>query len=330
MDVVIFSASEYEKPYLDAANASGQFTFSYIEAHLTPNNVSLAKNKKMISCFVLDDLSEPVLKQLAQGGTELIALRSAGYDHVDLVAAKKYNLTIVNAAAYSPSAVAEMASLLMLASARQLIKSQRRFRDNNYRLDDLVGVGIEGKTVGIIGTGNIGTAFAHIMKGYGCKLLAYDPVKSDQCIALGVNYCDLETLYQESDIISLHCLLNPETHHLINAEALTLMKSNAILINTSRGAVVDTDAVIHALESEQIGHYGMDVYEFEKGLYFEDHRKAPIVDPRFLKLKAMSNVIITGHQAFFTEKALAQIATTTIENLQGFINGNPVNQVSIS
>lgn len=330
MEVIIYSAAEYEKPYLDKANSSKALSLQFIEAHLTEKNVALAKGKKVISCFILDDLSESILKQLADGGTKLVALRSAGYDHVDLAATEKHGITVVNAATYSPSAVAEMTSLLVVALARQFIKSQRQFQTQNYRLNDLVGFGIEGKTVGIIGTGNIGIAFARIMKGYGCQLLAYDPIQSKECIALGVEYCSLETLYQSSDIISLHCLLNEQTHHMINKKTLSLMKPGVMLINTARGGIVDTDAVISGLESGQVGHYGMDVYEFEKGIFFEDHSEQPIADERFLKLNTLSNVIITGHQAFFTEKALDSIAAMTVENICSFINGVVINQVSTS
>lgn len=328
MKVAIYSTAEYEKPFLERASADFAQQVVYISEPLTEASVPLSKSCDVICCFIRDTLNAPVLELLSQQGIKLVALRSAGYDHVDLDAAKKFDITVVNAPTYSPSAVAEHAALLILALARKFVIAQHQIEKNNFSLDNLLGIGLKGLTVGIIGTGNIGAALAHIMNGFGCKLLGCDLVKNPECEKLGLKYVTHDEIFSQSDIISLHCVLNDSTCGLINKHAIEKMKDGVMLINTSRGAVVDTVAVKEALESGKIRYFGMDVYENEKAIFFKDHSKEGIHDEMFEQLRKMPNVVITGHQAFFTEEALTNIANTTFENIQKFASGNMQNQVS--
>ncbi len=321
MKVAIFSAKAFEKPFLMAANQSNQYALIFFEAALNEQTALLAAAFPIVSCFVNDTLSAAVLNILAKNGTRFIALRSAGFNHVDLHAAKNLGLTIARVPAYSPYAVAEFAVGLMLALNRKIHRAYNLVREQNFLLTHLLGFDLHGKTIGIIGTGKIGTVFAQIMQGFGCNLLAFDPYPSEACLKIGVNYVTLDALYQQADIISLHCPLNNESKHMINAQTLTRMKPGVILINTGRGALIDTKAIIQALKNKTIGSLGMDVYEEEENLFSQDLSDAIIQDDVFARLLTFPNVIITAHQAFFTREALTNIAVTTLKNIQAFEHG---------
>ncbi|MES2571525.1 MAG: 2-hydroxyacid dehydrogenase, partial [Verrucomicrobiota bacterium] len=259
---------------------------------------------------------------LAASGVRLIALRCAGFNNVDLAAAKKHGLTVVRVPAYSPYAVAEHAVALILALNRKIYRAYNRVREGNFSLDGLLGFDLHGRTVGLIGTGKIGAVFARIMSGFGCRLLAFDPFENKECLELGVRYEPFETLLAQSDIISLHCPLTPQNHHLINGAAMERMKNGVMLINTSRGALIDTADVIEALKNGRVGALGLDVYEEENELFFEDLSGHVLQDDVFTRLLTFPNVLITGHQAFFTQEALEGIATTTIGNITAFEKGD--------
>lgn len=321
MKVAIFSAKDFEKPFLIAANQSHQHELVFFEAALNEQTVALAAGFQTVSCFVTDDLSAPVLNVLAQNGTLLIALRSAGFNHVDLAAAKNLKLTVVRVPAYSPYAIAEFAVGLILTLNRKIHRAFNLVREQNFLLTNLLGFDLHGKTVGIIGTGKIGSIFAKIMQGFGCNLLAFDPFPSEACLALGVQYVELNELCQQSDIISLHCPLNDATHHMINEQTIAFMKPGVMLINTSRGAVIDTKAIVQALKNKVIGYLGIDVYEEEEHLFFQDLSTTIIQDDLFARLQTFPNVIITGHQAFFTQEALTNIAMITLNNITAFERG---------
>lgn len=255
---------------------------------------------------------------LANGGTRLVALRSAGFNHVDLEAAREAGIIVARVPAYSPHAVAEHAVALILSLDRRIHRAYARVREGNFSLEGLMGFDLDGRTVGIVGTGKIGTVFGRIMDGFGCRLLAHDPFPNEECGRLGVEYVDLDRLFSESDIVALHAPLTPETHHLIDGKALARMKPSAMLINTSRGALVDTRAVIEALKDGTLGALGLDVYEEEADLFFRDLSQEVIRDDVFARLLTFPNVLVTAHQAFFTEEAVRRIAATTLENISSF------------
>ena len=281
----------------------------------------LADQFPAVCVFVNDQLDALVLAELARQGTRLIALRCAGFNNVDLAAARDLDMTVVRVPAYSPYAVAEHTVGLILSLNRKIHRAYNRVRDGNFALDGLLGFDLHGRTVGLIGTGQIGAVTANILNGFGCSLLAYDPYPNPACEAIGVRYVPLAELLAESDIITLHCPLTPETHYLINGRALSQMKKGVMLINTSRGALVDTRAVINALKSGQVGYLGLDVYEEEGDLFFEDLSDQAIRDDIFARLLTFPNVMITGHQAFFTAEALQNIAATTLANVTAFEQG---------
>lgn len=326
MRVAVFSTRSYDQEFLEAANASqevGGHETVFLEARLTEATASLANGFPAICAFVNDQLNAPVLRALAEGGTRLIALRSAGFNHVDLAAAGELGITVTRVPAYSPYAVAEHAVGLMLALDRKIHRAYTRVREGNFALDGLLGFDLHGRTAGIVGTGKIGVVTARILNGFGCKLLAYDPYPNAECEALGVEYVELDRLLAESDIITIHCPLTPDTHHLINGRALAQMKQGVMLINTSRGALVDTVAVVEALKTGQIGSLGLDVYEEEEALFFRDLSAQVIQDDVFTRLLTFPNVLITGHQAFFTREALEHIAETTLASVTEFERGVP-------
>lgn len=321
MKVAVFSTKIFEKPFLTAANQAYQHELVFFEAVLNEQTALLASGFPVVSCFVTDDLSDSVLNLLKKNGTRLIALRSAGFNHVDLVAAKNLGLTVARVPAYSPYAVAEFAVGLILTLNRKIHRAYNLVREHNFLLTNLLGFDLHGKTVGIIGTGKIGSIFARIMQGFGCNLLAFDPYPSEACLKLGVQYVALNELYQKAEIISLHCPLNNETKHIINEEALACMKPGVMLINTSRGALIDTIAIIKALKDKVVGYLGIDVYEEEESLFFQDLSNLIIQDDVFARLQTFPNVIITGHQAFFTKEALTNIANVTLNNITAFEHG---------
>lgn len=321
MRVAVFSTKSYDKHFLDAANEQHGHEMCYFEPRLTSETVRLADGFRAVCAFVNDDLHADVLRQLAAGGTELLALRSAGFNHVDIAEAEKLGMTVLRVPAYSPYAVAEHTLGLILALNRKLHRAHNRVREGNFALDGLLGFDLHSKTVGVIGTGKIGRVVLEILRGFGCRLLAYDPYPHPEAEALGVQYVDLETLFGESEVITLHCPLMPETYHIIDEAALDQMRDGVMIINTSRGALVDTVAVIEALKSGRVGYLGLDVYEEEDGLFFEDLSDRVIQDDVFSRLLTLPNVIITGHQGFFTENALHNIAETTLENITTFERG---------
>jgi len=323
MRVLVFSAQSYDRRDLAVANQSGRHELSFVEAHLSPETVVLAEGFEAVCCFVNDHVSSGVIEALHRGGTRLIALRCAGFNQVDLEAADRLGLIVLRVPAYSPHAVAEHAVGLVLTLNRQFHRAYNRTRENDFRLDGLEGFDLFGKTVGVIGCGRIGAVFACIMRGFGCRVLISDPVGiSPEALAAGAQPAEREDLLRESDIVSLHCPLSPATHHLIDAVALTHMKRGVMLINTSRGGLLDTVAVIEALKRGHIGALGLDVYEQEGDLFFRDLSSTVVADDVFQRLLTFPNVVVTGHQAFFTREALAAIAQTTIGNLDRYlVNG---------
>ena len=325
MKVAVFSAKPYDQTSFEQANTAYGHDFTFLEARLNPGTVSLAgeAEAEAVCVFINDEVNRKALEKLAKLGIRLVALRCAGFNNVDLAAAKELGITVVRVPAYSPYAVAEHAVGLILMLNRRLYRAHNRVRDDNFALNGLLGFDLHGKTVGIVGTGKIGQCFAQIMKGFGCRLLAYDVHPSPVCLDLGVSYVDLPDLFAQSDVISLHCPLLPATHHMINDETIQQMKPGVMLINTSRGALMDTKAVIEGIKSGQIGYLGTDVYEEEEELFFEDLSDTIIQDDTFQLLQSFSNVVITAHQAFFTQEALSNIADTTLSNISTFAAGEP-------
>jgi len=327
MRTLLFSAQPYDRDSFIAAPKAAGIDLHFQPARLTLETAALAAGHEVVCAFINDDLSAPVLAHLAAGGTRLIALRSAGYNHVDLDAARQLGLSVVRVPAYSPHAVAEHAVALIMALNRHLHRAYNRTRDGDFTLHGLTGFDLVGKTVGVIGTGQIGAAFARIMHGFGCTLLAYDPYPNDTVLALGACYLPLDQVLAQAHIISLHCPLTPDSHHMINARTLAQLQPGAMLINTGRGALVDTPALIAALKSGQLGYLGLDVYEEEAQLFFEDRSDLPLQDDVLARLLTFPNVIVTAHQAFLTREALAAIATTTLSNISDWGRGTPQNLV---
>jgi D-lactate dehydrogenase len=318
--VAVFNTRNYDREFLSAANNS-HHELRFLEPHLKEETAGLAAGFGTVCVFVNDLVNAPVIAELNSLGVRLIALRCAGYNNVDLKAAAKHGITVVRVPGYSPFAVAEHTIGLMLALNRKLHRAFNRVREGNFSLQGLLGFDMHGKTVGIIGTGKIGTVVAQILVGLGSPPLAFDPVPNEKCRSSGVCYVKLDELLRQSDIITLHCPLTLENKHLIDARAFEKMKTGVMLINTSRGALLDTVAVIEALKSGKIGYLGLDVYEEEERIFFEDRSGLIISDDVFARLLTFPNVIITGHQAFFTREALENIAATTIKNITDFEEG---------
>ncbi len=320
MQIVVFSAKPYDRQFLDAANAASgsRHSLTYLEAHLSPETAALAEGAQAVCAFVNDQADAAVLENLARRGVRILALRAAGFNNVDLVAAQRLGITVARVPAYSPESVAEHTVAMMLSLNRRIHKAYNRVREGNFALDGLMGFDMHGRTAGIVGTGRIGLAVARILRGFGCRLLAYDPYPSAEGAALGLDYVDVPTLLARSDIVTLHCPLTPATHHLIDAAAIGQMRRGAMLVNTSRGAIVDTRAVITGLKSGAIGLLGLDVYEEEADLFFEDLSGQMLQDDIFARLLTFPNVLVTAHQAFFTTEALTAIAETTISNITAF------------
>ncbi|NVK33704.1 MAG: 2-hydroxyacid dehydrogenase [Rhodobacteraceae bacterium] len=340
--VDVFSAKPYDETFLsEAAKAAGvalgaqehipggQLEIVFHPVHLSARTAELALGAGAVCAFVNDDLSSDVLEALSALDVKLIALRCAGFNHVDLECARKLDLPICRVPAYSPHAVAEHTVALMMTLNRSTHRAFNRVREGNFALDGLMGFDLHGKTVGIVGTGLIGQVLARIMTGFGCKILAFDPVPNEECEALGVDYVSFNALIEQADIISLQCPLTHKTRHLIDEAAINRMKPGVMLINTSRGAVIDTSAVVRGLKSGQIGALGLDVYEEESELFFEDLSNEIIPDDLFARLLTFPNVIVTGHQGFFTSEALRAIADVTIKNITDYLeNGAPTYPVS--
>lgn len=320
MKVAVFSTKPYDHDHLEQAN-QGRHELVYHEVALKPNSALLAQGCQAVCCFVNDQLDAPVLERLAEQGVKLIALRCAGFNHVDLDRARALGLTLARVPEYSPHAIAEHTLGLILMLNRQLHRAYHRVRENDYSLNGLLGFDLAGKTVAVIGTGKIGRIFASIMLGIGCRVIAYDPYPNQALVDRGVEYLSLEQIWPQADIISLHCPLTPDNHHMINEQALAQMKTGVMLINTGRGGLIDTRAVVVGLKSQKIGYLGLDVYEEEGDLFFEDHSNQLLQDDVFARLITFPNVVITGHQAFFTREALTAIAETTLANLTHFEQG---------
>ncbi len=318
MKIALFSAKAYDRDYFEQANQQFDYELDYFDVRLDQKTSRLAHGYPVVCAFVNDDLSRPVLTDLVNNGTRLLAMRCAGYNNVDLAAAKELGLTVVRVPAYSPEAVAEHSVGLMMTLNRRIHKAYQRTRDANFALDGLVGFNMFGKTAGIIGTGKIGIATLRILKGFGMRLLVNDPFQNQAAIELGAEYVDLDTLFRESDVISLHCPLFKENYHLLNAESFAKMKKGVMIINTSRGALLNAQDAIEALKQGKIGALGLDVYEEESELFFEDKSNEVITDDTFRRLSACHNVLFTGHQAFLTREALLSIAGTTLNNAKAF------------
>ncbi len=315
MKIAVFSSKKYDRSFLEAANQNYNYELQFFEPRLEAKTASLTLGFDVVCVFVNDRLDRATLEILAQNNIKIIALRCAGFNNVDLQAVKELNLTVVRVPAYSPYAVAEHTIALMLSLNRKIHRAYYRVREGNFALDGLLGFDLNGCTVGIIGTGKIGQIVSKILQGFGCKIIAYDLYPNSELIDRGVEYLPLNELAANADIVTLHCPLTPETQHLIDAELITKMKTGVMLINTSRGALIDTKAAIEGLKSHKIGYLALDVYEGEESLFFEDRSDSIIQDDIFERLLTFPNVIITGHQAFFTRNALQNIAETTLANI---------------
>ena len=331
MKVAVFSTKPYDRRFLNAANEAHGHELVFLEPHLVAETAILAADATAVCAFVNDTLDATVLRALRQQGTRVVAMRCAGFNNVDLEVADELGISITRVPAYSPHAIAEHTVAMMLALNRKIHRAHARVQEGNFALDGLLGFDIFGQTVGVIGTGKIGVNVVRIMKGFGCAVLTYDPYPNSECTAAGGIYESLETIFRQADILTLHCPLTPDTHHLIDAAALGQMKPGVMIINTSRGAVIDTPAAVEALKTGQIGYLGLDVYEEEGDLFFEDLSDQVIQDDVFARLLTFPNVLITGHQAFFTQHALQNIAEVTLQNITDIEAGKTlVNEVKRS
>jgi D-lactate dehydrogenase len=325
MRVAVFSAKAYDRQFLDAANADFGHGIDYFDTRLDAATARLALGYPAVCVFVNDRLDAAALEALAAGGTRTVALRCAGYNNVDLAAAETLGVTVVRVPAYSPEAVAEFTLGLLLAVDRNIPRAWNRVRENNFALDGLIGRNLSGRIAGVVGTGRIGALVARMLRlGFGCDVLASDIVEDPVLVAAGVRYVPVETLLREADLISLHCPLTPDTRHLIDAEVIGAARPGVMIVNTSRGALIDTSALIEGLKSRKIGGVALDVYEQEADLFFEDLSNEIVQDDVFQRLLTFPNVLITGHQAFLTEEALGAIAQTTLASLTEIEAGRPV------
>jgi len=318
MRVAVFNAKPYDVDFLSEANKRHSHTLVYFEPHLTPETCKLGFGFEGVCAFVNDQLNRAVMTSLAQHGLRLVALRCAGFNNVDLHAADDLGITVTRIPSYSPHGVAEHAVALILTLNRKVHRAYHRVREGNFSLKGLMGFELYGKTVGIVGTGKIGINMVRIMRGFDMNVLAFDTAPSPECASLGGRYVPLPELWAQSDIISLHVPLTPETRHMIDEQALEQMKKGVMIINTSRGGVIDTAAVIRGLKGGKIGFLGLDVYEEEGDLFFEDLSEQIIQDDFFMRLLTFPNVVVTGHQAFFTDTALRNIAETTLQNISDY------------
>lgn len=321
MKVAVFSSKPYDEAHLTQANSESGLEFTFFEPQLTSQTAALTKGFEIVCCFVNDVIDDAVARELTENGIKLVAMRCAGFNNVDLDACHKYQLPIARVPEYSPNAVAEHAVALILDLNRNIHRAFSRIRENDYSLSGLMGFDLFGKTVAVVGGGRIGQALIRIMTGFGCRVICYDPVPSDALKETGAELVSLEQVWAESDIISLHCPLVRSTYHIINSNTISQMKRGVMLINTSRGGLIDTPAIIQALKSGQVGYLGLDVYEEEAALFFEDYSDQVLQDDIFARLTTFKNVVITGHQAFFTHEALQAIAEVTIANICHFERG---------
>lgn len=321
MKLAFFSTKPYDKRFFDAANETAGHELTFFETKLTTDTAALANNFDGVCVFVNDPLDEPTLSKLADQGCKLILLRCAGYNNVDLDAADRFGMTVCRVPMYSPYAVAEHTVALILALNRKVHKAYNRVREGNFAIDGLIGFDLHGKTLGIVGTGRIGQILAKICTGFGMNVLAHDIKSNAELQAMGVTYVPFEELITKSDIVSLLCPLTPDTHHLISQDAVAKMKPGVMLVNTSRGGLINAKALIHGLKSGHIGSVALDVYEEEGDVFFEDLSDQVLQDDTLARLLSFPNVLITSHQAFFTQEAMEKIANTTFANATGYANG---------
>ena len=330
MKVAFFSSKSYDEEYFNKINNQFNHQLDFFETRLNSHTVQIAKNHDAICVFVNDKLNDETLQTMKEQNIKLHTLRCAGFNNVDLEAAEKYGITVMRVPAYSPEAVAEHALALILTLNRKTNKAYNRVREGNFSLERLTGFNISGKTIGVVGTGAIGATFIKLLNGFNANFLAHDPYPKEELKKQGVKYVSLEELLSQSDIISLHCPLTHDTCRMINADSLKNIKTGAMLINTSRGKLIDTEAVIESLRDKKLGSLGIDVYAEEEKLFFKDLSEMIIDDDIISRLISLPNVLITAHQAFLTREALEQIAEITLQNITGFENGkvNQDNQVS--
>ena len=321
MELAFFSTKNYERTTFEAAASGDGHRITFFEPRLTAGTAALASGFPAVCAFVNDELQADTLSTLRAGGTQLILLRSAGFNHVDLNAASRLGLVVAHVPAYSPNAVAEHTIALILTLNRKTHRAYARVREGNFSLEGLLGFDLSERTVGVVGTGKIGALVARILLGFGCEVLAHDPYPNPDVESLGIRYTSLDELFAESDVITLHCPLVSDTYHVISAESLSKMRTGVMLINTGRGGLVDAPAVIEGLKSGRIGYLGLDVYEEEADLFFVDRSAEVLTDDTFARLLTFPNVLITGHQGFFTYEALQNIAETTIANLTAWERG---------
>lgn len=318
MRICVFSTKPYDRTFLTEADAEARHELTFLEPRLSAETAKLAADADAVCIFVNDVADAKTLAILKEQGVKLIALRCAGFNNVDLSAAQDLGIAVARVPAYSPHAVAEHTLALILGLNRHIHRAYNRVREGNFSLDGLLGFDLNGKTVGVVGTGKIGECVLRILQGFGCRLLAHDPYPNPDCEALGARYVGLEEMFETSDIVSLHCPLTPQTRHVVDDALLARAKPGLMLINTGRGALIDTPAVINGLKNGQLGSLGVDVYEEEADLFFEDLSNTVLHDDVFARLLTFPNVLITGHQGFFTHEALSAIAATTIANITAF------------
>lgn len=322
MKVAVFSTKSYDQKSFNLVNQNYQHELVYFDFRLTQQVARMTEGFQAVCAFVNDDLSEPVLSILAEQGVKIIAMRCAGFDNVDLAAAERLGLQVVRVPSYSPEAIAEHTIGLMLSLNRRIHRAYQRTRDANFTLEGLTGFNFHGRTVGVIGTGKIGIATIRILKGLGMNVLAFDPFENPLAIELGATYAPLDDIYREADVITLHCPMTEANYHMLNTDAFNKMRDGVMIINTSRGGLLNSQDAIDALKGRKIGALGIDVYENEKDLFFQDKSNDVIEDDVFRRLSSCHNVLFTGHQAFLTEEALENIADTTLSNLQCYALGN--------
>ena len=322
MKICFYSSQPYDKEFFSKHTKNSDVELEFLEVQLNEKTVGLGTNADAVCVFVNDIVNRTVLEKLKFGGIKIVALRCAGFNNVDIGAAKELGIKVCRVPAYSPEGVAEHAVAMIMTLNRKTHKAYNRVREQNFSLNGLLGFNIYGKTVGVIGTGNIGMAFCKIMIGFGCRIIAFDLIANREMENIGVEYLPLGEIFSESDIISIHCPLNEQTKHLINCDSIEMLKPGCMLINTSRGGIVDTRAVITGLKSGKVGYLGIDVYEQEEKLFFRDLSESIIPDDIIMRLMSFPNVLITAHQGFFTGEAMDSIATTTLQNVKALSEGN--------
>ncbi|WP_033402752.1 2-hydroxyacid dehydrogenase [Dyadobacter beijingensis] len=321
MKILFFSAKPYDKQFFNVYNEPYGFEIEYLETHLGPHIVNAVDGQEAVCVFVNDKVNAEIISVLASKGVKIIALRCAGFNNVDLEAARAHGIRVCRVPEYSPEAVAEHTVAMLLTLVRKTHKAYNRVREQNFSLNGLLGFNLHGKTIGVVGTGKIGGAFCRIMKGFGCRVLAYDLFPNTDLQAAGIEYQSLEAVLSTADVVSLHCPLNPATHYLINENTLAMMKPGVTLINTSRGGLINTAHAIDALKSKHLANLAIDVYEQEEKLFFKDLSENIIEDDTIQRLMSFPNVLVTAHQAFFTEEALTEIAQVTLQNVDRLRRG---------